>query len=47
VTAIAGLVVMFINSGSWDKEESIMAVTIVAAAVVSILTPSDAATPGP
>ncbi len=42
VTALAGLAVMVVNSGSWDKEETIMVITIVAAAAVSYLTPVDA-----
>lgn len=30
------------NGGSWDKEETIMVITIVTAAAVSYLTPADA-----
>ena len=46
ITAITGLVLMLITTGSWDQEESVMALTIVSAALVSWLTPN-AEPPGP
>jgi hypothetical protein len=39
--AIAGLASTAVSTGAWDKEESLMAITVVLAAVVSYLTPNE------
>ena len=40
VTAVTGLLVMWITTGSWDTEESVMAVTVVSAAIIALLVPN-------
>jgi hypothetical protein len=44
VTALTGLVTMWITTGSWDTEESVMLLTIVSAAAISWLVPPAGAT---
>ena len=40
VTALAGLAVMWATTGTWDQEETIAAITLVSAGLVSWLTPN-------
>lgn len=40
VVAIAGLLTTWASTGTWDKEETIMAITIGTAALVSYLVPN-------
>lgn len=41
VTALAALAVMYLTTGSWDTEESVSLVGIVAQAAIAYLTPND------
>jgi hypothetical protein len=45
ITAITGLVIMWVTTGTWDQEETVMAITVVSAALIAWLTPND--TPDP
>lgn len=46
VVAIGGLATMFLTTGTWDTEESLMAVTIVVGAITSLLVPNEAGNSG-
>ena len=39
ITALSGVAIMYLTTGSWDQEESIALVTAVSAALVSLLVP--------
>lgn len=41
ITAIAGLLIMWASTGSWDTEETIGLITLVSGAVVSLLVPAE------
>lgn len=45
VTALAALATMYLTTGSWDVEESVGAVGLVAQAIIGYVTRNDA-TPG-
>lgn len=40
VTAVTGLAAMWATTGSWDQEETVAAITLVSAALLSWLTPN-------
>jgi hypothetical protein len=40
VTALAGLATMWVTTGSWDQEESVAAIALVTAAIISYLIPN-------
>lgn len=40
VTGLAGLLIMWSSTGSWDQEESIALITLVSGAIVSLLVPA-------
>jgi hypothetical protein len=46
ITAIAGLAIMWVTTGTWDQEETVMAITVVSAALIAWLTPNADTGPG-
>ena len=42
IVSIGGLATMYLTTGAWDTEESVMTVTIIVAAATSFLLPPDA-----
>ena len=40
ITALTGLLTMWVSTGSWDREESIALIALVSAASVAYLTPN-------
>jgi hypothetical protein len=41
IVSLGGLATMFLTTGQWDTEESVMAVTVLVAAATSFLLPPD------
>jgi hypothetical protein len=40
ITALTGLAIMWVTTGSWDTEETVAAITLVSAGLISWLVPN-------
>lgn len=43
VTAVTGLLIMWVTSGSWDQEETVGLITLVSGSIATYLIPNDPA----
>ena len=41
ITAIAGLLTMWVTTGSWDQEETVAIITLISAGLISYLVPNE------